>query len=60
MKLYSNAPLPERFENEAFACEVFYNFGQSRPNAIKELRKGNFKPFGNLISGGWKWYVENK
>jgi len=55
--------ITELFQDVNIACQVFHNFISGHKiskQAIQELEKGNFTPYGYLVSGGWRWYVNKK
>lgn len=58
---------PEEFEFllkdaklAAGAFRNYVNLNRSSQYAIEQMSEGNFEPYGNLVSGGWIWYVKNK
>jgi len=49
--------------NLDLACKVFRSYTYESPQgsyAMAEVQKENFVPYGNMVSGGWAWYVYNK
>lgn len=44
----------------ALTFQSYITISQNSKYAISELVKGNFSPYGMLVSGGWQWYVTNK
>lgn len=50
-------------DNISLACKAFHSYTYGSANglrAMQEARKGNFAPYGRVVSGGWEWYVQNK
>lgn len=51
------------FKDYQIACGAYQKYisgTEASSKAMEQLEKGNFEPYGNLVSGNWSWYVQNK